>query len=150
LPRVEFKYPDAMKEKTFKRPYATCGLCSRELDTIGRGNGAYWSIQNEAIEVVPGDGFIGGIVEITPDTGMIGTPTITDNGVKVSAMLNPEIRPNRRVKVSSQTLEMNAADGIYRVSGLTLSGDNMTGDFKVEITGEAINGGKVDEGKKPE
>ncbi|MCY0154234.1 hypothetical protein OEG86_20620 [Hoeflea alexandrii] len=51
--------------------------------------------------------------------------------------------------MKSQTLEMNAADGMYRVSDVTYSGDNMTGEFKVDITGEAVKGGKVDEGVKP-
>jgi hypothetical protein len=148
LSRGEFKYPDDLKGKTFKRPYAACGSCVREMDVIGRGNNFYWSSQNETIEIIPGDGFVGSVALISPETGMIGTPAITDNGVKVAAMLNPEIRPNRRVQIKSQTLEMNATDGMYRVSDVTYSGDNMTGEFKVDITGEAIKGGKVDEGIK--
>lgn len=148
LARGEFKYPDAMEGKTFKRPYAACGSCAREMDTIGRGNGFYWSSQNETLEIIPSDGYVGGVVLITPDTGMIGTPAITDNGVRVKCLLNPEIRPNRRVQVKSQTLEMNAADGMYRVTEATYAGNNMDGEFSVEITGESVQGGKVDEGKK--
>ncbi|MFN3833378.1 MAG: phage protein [Allorhizobium sp.] len=149
LARGEFKFPEAMEGKTFKRPYAACGSCARELDTIGRGNGFYYSSQNETLEIIPGDGFVGSVAVISPQTGMIGTPALTDNGVRVSAMLNPEIRPNRRVQIKSETLEMNAADGMYRVSAVTYSGDNDRGDFKVDITGEAIQGGKVDTGVKP-
>lgn len=148
ITRGEFKYPDELKEKTFKRPYAVCGSCVRELDTIGRGNSFYWSSQNETLEIIPGDGFVGSVALISPETGMIGTPAITDTGIRVKCMLNPEIRPNRRVQVQSQTLEMNAADGMYRVTDATYSGDNHTGDFVVDITGEAIKGGKVDEGIK--
>ncbi|TLX12154.1 hypothetical protein [Rhizobium sp. MHM7A] len=146
--RGEWKFPNDVESKTFKRPYAVCGSCSRELDTIGRGNGFYWNIQNETMEIVPGDGYIGGVVLITPETGMIGTPAITDNGVRVTALLNPEIRPNRRVQLKSDTLEMNGDDGMYRVTSVSYSGNNMDGDFKVDITGEALKGGKVDEGIK--
>lgn len=146
--RGEFKYPDDIADKKFKRPYAACGSCARELDTIGRGNDFYWSLQNETLEIIPGNGYVGGVVLITPQTGMIGTPAITDNGVRVSALLNPEVRPNRRVQLKSQTLEMNADDGIYRVSTVTYSGDNHNGDFKIDITGESVKGGKVDEGVK--
>ena len=149
LARGEFKYPEALEGKTFKRPYAACGSCVRELNTIGRGNGFYWSSQNETLEIIPGDGFVGTVAVISPETGMIGTPAITDNGVRVSALLNPEIRPNRRVQIKSQTLEMNAADGMYRVSACTYSGNNIDGEFKVDITGEAIQGGRVDTGIKP-
>lgn len=143
--RGEWKFPEQMPEK-FKRPYATCGLCRDELDTIGRGNKFYWSLQNETFEIVPADGYVGGVVVISPETGMIGSPSITDNGVRVSALLNPEVRPGRRVQVKSQTLEMNAADGMYRVSSLTFSGDNQKGDFKMDIEGEALRGGKIEEG----
>lgn len=146
--RGEWKFPEDVESKTFKRPYAVCGSCSRELDTIGRGNGFYWNLQNETMEIIPSDGFIGGVVLITPETGMIGTPAITDNGVRVTALLNPEIRPNRRVQLKSDTLEMNGDDGMYRVTGVSYSGNNMDGEMKVDITGEAVKSGKVDEGIK--
>jgi hypothetical protein len=143
----EWKFPDDM-EKNFKRPYAACGSCWREMNTLGRGKNFYWSIQNGAMEIIPGDGFIGMVALISPKTGMIDTPTITDNGIKVSTLLNPEIRPGRRVKVESSVIDLNATNGIYRVSECTFSGDNRDGDFKVDVTGEAVQGNKVDEGKK--
>jgi hypothetical protein len=142
----EWKFPEDMPE--FKRPYAVCGTCKREADTLGRGKDFYWSIQNGTMEVIPGDGFIGNVVLLTAKSGLIDTPTITDNGVKVKALLNPEIRPNRRIRVESETLEMNGENGEYRVSECTFSGDNRDGDFTVSVTGEALSGGKVDEGIK--
>lgn len=143
--RGEWKFPEDIPK--FKRPYSTCGSCKTELDTLSRGKNFHWSVQNGVMEVIPGDGYIGGIVSLDAESGLIGTPTITDNGVKAIALLNPEIRPNRRVKISSQTLEMNAEGGEYRVSECTYSGDNYGGDFIVSITGESINKKKVDEGK---
>lgn len=145
--RGEWKFPEDMPPD-FKRPYATCGSCARELDTIGRGKKFYWSMQNQTLEIIPSDGFVGQMVVLNSRSGLIDCPTITDNGVKVSALLNPEIRPNRRVKVESDVLEMNAANGVYRVSQCNYTGDNRDGDFRVDIHGEAITGKKVDEGKK--
>lgn len=142
----ERKYPQGMPE--FKRPYSMCGSCTREMDRLGRGKGFYWSIQNGTFELIPSDGYIGDIVLLSAQTGLIDTPTITDNGVKASALLNPEIRPNRRVQIQSEVLEMNAEGGMYRVSQVAFSGDNRDGDFRVELHGEAVKGGKVDEGKK--
>ena len=145
IDRGEWKFPDDLPD--FKRPYTVCGTCKRELDTLSRGRDFYWSLQNETMEIIPGNGFIGGIVLLSPETGLIDTPTITDNGVKAKALLNPEIRPNRRVRIESQTLEMNAENGEYRVSECTFAGDNREGDFTVSLTGESVKGGKVDEGK---
>lgn len=144
--RGEWRFPEEMPP--LRRPYSMCGSCTRELDRLGRSKGFYWSSQNEALEIVPSDGFIGGVVLITPETGMVDTATITDNGVRVSALLNPEIRPNRRVRLESKVLEMNAEGGMYRVSQCSFRGSNRDGDFIVEIHGEAIKGGRVDEGKK--
>lgn len=146
IDRGEWKFPDDMPK--FKRPYSMCGSCTREMDRLGRGRGFYWSSQNHAMEIIPGDGFIGGMYLISPETGMIDSPTITDNGVKVSALLNPFIRPGHRIQVESQTTGMNGANGVYRVSELAFSGDNRDGDFRVDIHGEAVKGGKVDEGLK--
>lgn len=145
IDRGEWKFPDDLPD--FKRPYTVCGTCKRELDTLSRGRDFYWSLQNETMEIIPGNGFVGGIVMLSPETGLIDTPTITDNGVKFKALLNPEIRPNRRVRIKSQTLEMNAENGEYRVSECTFAGDNREGDFTVSGTGESVKGGKVDEGK---
>jgi hypothetical protein len=116
------------------------------MDRIGRSNKLHWSVQNETFEVVPGDGFLGGITLLTPMTGLIGVPSITDNGVKADAFLNPQIRPGRRVQIESETLEMNAEGGMYRVGSCDFQGNNRNGDFKVSIHGERVAGGKVDEG----
>lgn len=146
ISKGEWKFPD--DPKTFKRPYSMCGSCTREMDTLGRGNNFYWSIQNETLEIIPGDGYLSGAILINASTGMIGAPTITDNGVKVKALLNPDARPNRLVKVESEVLQMNSQESNYRISQLDFSGDNQEGDFIMDITGEAISGGKVDEGGK--
>jgi len=146
ISKGEFKFPDDIR--TLKRPYSMCGSCTRELDTLGRGNGFYWSIQNETMEVIPSDGYLEGLILVSPSTGMVGTPTITDNGVKVKALLNPEARPNRQVRVESEVLTMNAQSDTYRISQVDFSGDNQQGEFVMNIHGEALSGGKVDEGVK--
>ena len=147
IKRGEWKFPEDMPAE-FKRPYAACGSCRRELDMIGRGHGFYWSVQNGVMEIVPGDGYVGTMVSLDPNSGMIDVPTITDNGIRVACLINPEIRPNRRIQVRSQVLEMNAANGVYRVGACTFAGDNRDGEFRCDITAESIQGdGKVDQGK---
>ena len=146
ISKGERKFPDDVR--TLKRPYSMCGGACRELDVLGRGNGFYWNIQNETMEVIPGDGYLEGMILISAQTGMIGAPTITDNGVKVKALLNPDARPNRQVKIESEVLQMNAQGDTYRISQLDFSGDNQEGEFVMNIQGEALSGGKVDEGVK--
>lgn len=142
IEKGEWKFPDDIR--TLKRPYSMCGSCTRELDQLGRGNKFYWSIQNEAMEVIPGDGSLSGTILINAQTGMIGAPSVTDNGIKVKALLNPEARPNRQVRVESDF----SGSGTYRISQLDFDGDNQEGDFVMLIHGESMSGGKVDEGVK--
>ncbi|MCW7544917.1 hypothetical protein N7I30_14005 [Aurantimonas litoralis] len=129
-----------------KRPYSMCGSCMRELDHIGRSYGLHASIQNETFEVIPADGFLGGLTLLTLDTGLIGAPSITDAGVKADCMMAPDIRPGRRVRIESDTLEMNSEGGVYRVGSCTYTGNNRNGEFKVSISAESVTGKKVNVG----
>lgn len=147
IDKGEWVFPDDIR--TLKRPYSMCGGCARELNLLGRSNGFYWSIQNQIMEIIPGNGSLPGMVQIDQSSGMIDTPTITDNGVKVKALLNPQIRPNRQIQIISETLELNGSDNIYRVSQVDFKGDNMNGNFIAIVHGESINENKVDEGVKP-
>lgn len=141
----EWQLPDDLP--TMKRPYAVCGLCSRELNRLGRAHKFYWSLQNQETEIVPGDGALSSSIKI--DGNHVIDTTITDNGIIVRTFLEPGVRPNHRVQVESPVLEMNAANGEYRVSQCVFRGNSREGDFIVEIHGEAMqSGGKVDEGKK--
>lgn len=149
IKKGEWKFPDDFEGKKFKRPYAVCGSCTREMNTLGRSNGFYWNVQNGTHEIIPSDGHLAGVVVISKEHGMVDVPAITDNGVKVTSLLNPAIRPNRLIKVVSSVLEMNAENDMYRVSQVRFNGDNTDGKFHVDVQGESIKGGKVDEGKKP-
>lgn len=130
----------------FKRPHTVCGTCARELDHLGRSGKSYWSIQNHVLEVVPGDGTIGQTIYITPESGLIGSPCVTDNGVKFKVMLNPELAPGRPVYVSSPMIEAQKGSGLYRLGTVEFSGDNRDGDFIADCQAEEISGGKVNEG----
>ncbi len=140
------EWKDLERLPTFERPHSMCGTCARELDHLGRSGKSYISIQNGVLEVVPGDGTIGQTSYITEQTGLIGSPCITDNGVTFKCMLNPELAPGRPVYVSSPMLEETANGGMYRLGTVTFSGDNRDGDFEADCRAEEIAGGKVNEG----
>lgn len=144
--RGEWRFPNDVK--TFKRPYSIAGSCARELDVLGRGNGFYWSVQNGALEIIPGDGALDRLVSLSAASGMVGSPILTDNGARVRCLLNPEIMPGHRVKVESDLIEINAENGVYRVSRVDFGGSNTEGEFMATVHGEAIKGGTVDEGAR--
>ncbi|GJD30024.1 hypothetical protein PMNALOAF_1267 [Methylobacterium adhaesivum] len=134
----EWKGLDDLPE--YKRPVTMCGPCWRELDKIGRSHKLFWSVQDGALEIIPKDGNLQDEVLISKATGMVGVPSVTDAGIKVTTLLNPQLRCNRLVKVESQILELNGKGQRYRISGLSFSGDNRDGDFHAVVQGETVKG----------
>lgn len=126
--------------EAYKRPLVLAGPVSREMNKIGRTHGFYWSVQNGVLETIPKDGYINQEAVIAPRTGMIGVPTITDNGIRVATLMDPQIRPNRVVRVVSETLEMNTgnSEGRFRVDTARYHGDNKDGTFEVQVEGTRL------------
>ncbi len=146
--RGEWVLPEGLESEVRARPVSVHGDARREMDILGRSHRFYFNVQNGVHEIIPADGFIDGTVVLESGSGLIDVPSITDNGCTFNAMMMPDIRPGRKVKINSKTLEMNAAGSEYRVSQATYSGDNKDGPFTVSGTGEAVQGdGKVDEGE---
>lgn len=137
----EIVLPDGVG--AISRPMSFMAPPRRALDELGRTFEFYWSVQNGVLEVIPADGTLSDVTYVTPQTGMVGVPTITDSGVIVRCLLNPGIRPNRQIYVRSDTTDRTGDSGLYRVSSVAYSGDNWDGDFICEIEAELINDGKT-------
>src|SRR5690606_504936 len=120
-----------------RRPLTIVSSSRRAMDQIARTHNLYWSYQNETLEIIPADGYIDQRTLISPQTGMIGVPTITDNGITVQTLLDASLRPNRLVEVHSETLEMNDAGTTFRINSVGFRGDNRDGPFMAEV--EAAN-----------
>lgn len=127
----------------YPRAVVMCDFCTRELDKIGRTHGLHWSVQDGALEVVPGDRFIDEVTVISQRTGMIGVPSVTDKGIEVRTLLNPQIKVGRVIEVRSETLDMNDEQGRFRVSGVGFSGDTHADDWFADITADRIQGDRV-------
>jgi hypothetical protein len=136
----------------YKRPVSLYGWAARELDKLGREHGFYWSIQNGEIQAVKNDKVLSGTTVVSKESGMIGIPTVTDKGVKIKALLNPNIAPGRTIDVRSDFLDEESGKdkrksddggGLFRVSECTFSGTNRGEEFYVEAEGNRVEGGKV-------
>jgi len=136
----------------YKRPVTLFGWSWSEMDKIGREHGFYWSIQNGQVEAVKNDQVLQGTTVLSSETGMLSIPEITDKGVKIKALLNPNIAPGRQIDVRSDFLDEDSGrdkrktdqgGGIFRVSDVTYSGSTRDVDFYVEAEASRVEGGKV-------
>ena len=61
-----------------------------------------WSIQNGVLEIIPKNGYLEDeVVELSANTGLIGIPEQTDEGVRMKCLLNSKLRIGRLVNVNN-------------------------------------------------
>lgn len=74
---------------------------------------------------------------ISEQSGMVGTPTITDDGVRVRTLLDHRIRMDTRFRVESEYGEASGVD--YHVVSYEHSGDNRSGGWFTDIEGRPLD-----------
>lgn len=99
------------------------------FDTIAKDYGFEWSIQDGAVVTIPPGDLVRAneAVLIRADTGMIGEPTITQMGAEVTALLNPQLKPNRLFRIES----INSAVSLGDLNFVEIKRTNASGDYKV-------------------
>lgn len=127
--------------KQYVAGYAARGRASRELDRVLKAYGYEWSVQDNELQILkPGASTTELAVELTPDTGLLGSPTLSSPEkkgqkpvVKARSLLQAGIRPGRRVIVRSESV-----NGTFRVTKVTHTGDTAGGDFFSDLEGEPV------------
>lgn len=120
-------------EKKFENGFSFSGLIKDGLDVITKDNDLDWSIDDDEITVLPVDGASDSdAILLTSNTGLIGTPQKTKEGVNFMALLNPRIKPGRATDVRSISVE-----SIVVVEKASYKGDTHEGDFTVACESKA-------------
>lgn len=125
--------------------------------------GMTWSIQDGKVVFIPLNKYIpGDIVKVNSLTGMIGIPELTDQGVSVRTLLNPNLKIGYLIQVDNksinQLLQQNpsnpipydqytgiqrlasvSADGVYRIYVIEHTGDTRGQPFYSDIICLAVN-----------
>lgn len=136
--------------------YAAHGRAAKELDRILKGYGYEWSVQDGKLQVLaPEAATADTIIELTFESGLIGSPTLntpqpgsgapitgtvdpftgrvtSSRGkptLKAKSLLQPEIRPGRRIRLDSVT----GIKGTYRVTEVEHSGDTAGDEWYSEF-----------------
>jgi hypothetical protein len=69
-----------------------------------------WSLQDGKIQMVPLDSYLPGeAVVLNRDTGMIGIPEQTDQGIKVRSLLNPKLNIAGRLQINNADINKTLA-----------------------------------------
>ncbi len=122
-----------------KTPYprgtAFSGNAAEALSRLCQSADLEWSIQNGQIQILDlGKPLLGKIVEVSSDTGMIGSPS-SDNKKVISftTLMIPELKPGVQVLMNTANLK-----GFYRLETTEHKGEVLGEDWQVDCTAKVI------------
>jgi hypothetical protein len=119
-------------DQQFVNGVTVSGSASREMSRLIRSAGLEWSIQNQKFQLLEaGQTLATEAVLLTPETGLVGSPTVSAKGIlNFVSLLNSDIVPGRQLEVRSRQVE-----GFFRVERCTYEGSVSGGGWYV--SGEA-------------
>lgn len=123
---------------TYKFNLSFSGPSNAFLDNFLKPFKLEWYEENGTIkfsEIKKADpiGLSRGITTISEGTGMVGTPAITENGIKVRTLLDHRMKLGSVVRVKSIVLGEKRLDSPYKVTIVEHYGDNWGGQFFTDM-----------------
>jgi len=93
----------------YPTPVPLFGMAHDTLRMITRSFQATWSMQHQKLDIVADDGVKpGGTVKLNSQTGLIGIPFETEDGVNVRCLINPNIRVNTVLEINQASINRAA------------------------------------------
>lgn len=145
-------YVSGLPAATLPRGKVMFGMARDHARILAKTANADWSMQDGQFTIIPQSSYLPGEIPVlTSDTGMIGLPEQTQDGISIKTLLNPNIKIGSRVKVDNASIQrfkfglgINAIktnafvpriqdDGVYRVLVAEHSGDNRGQDWYTSL-----------------
>lgn len=125
---------DVLPLQTFASGMVFMGRARDALQRVVSKAGASWSIQDGALQILlAGNATPETAVLLSPDSGMVGSPTRTDSGIEAVSLMQPGLRPGRLVQIQSRVIT-----GLYRCRKVTHAGDTHGGDFTSSVEAKEV------------
>jgi hypothetical protein len=104
------------------------GYAKAALRQVAKTQLCTWSIQNGKVQIIPLDGYLqGDPVVLTAQTGLIGRPEQTQEGIRARALLNPKIVPGGTVKIDNASINQTLQAPNAAIAGAQLAFDKYAG-----------------------
>jgi hypothetical protein len=110
---------DKLAQLKFPRAVSMFGMARDYLRNLSLSTGCTWSIQDGQLDVVHKDETKpGGTIILNSQTGLIGMPIETMNGIYVRCLINPRIKNpiNRLVKIDQNSINRAFIDPSYQAN----------------------------------
>ena len=132
------------------------GMTRDYLRDFAGGQNATWFVENGEINMLPVRATLPyPAIVLNANTGMIGLPTQTIDGIVVRCLLNPDIRIGGQVQIDNQSIQQAAlsvdytalnyfpsldADGYYKVVSVNHQGDTRGQEWYSELICQGVDG----------
>jgi len=145
---------DDAKESTLPRGKAMFGNTGDYMRQFAKNEEALFFIDDGKINIVKAaDPPRGEVVCLSPASGLIGTPEMSEDGIKGKCLLNPMLKLNGLVHIDNSHVELTTgfslatsitggglSTGIYKIIQFTHTGDTRGNDWYTEFVGIAQPG----------
>lgn len=99
-------YTPKLEEKPLPRGKVMFGMARDFMRAIAKTTETVWSIQDGKLIMVPETAYVPDeIPVVTAQTGLIGHPEQTQNGIKLRMLLNPAMRIGRLIQLDNASVE---------------------------------------------
>lgn len=101
--------------KPLPRAKVLYGSVKEVLNTFASSLGCIWNIQDGLLNIFPSNSpppMTGEITTLTPQTGLVGAPELTLDGLNVRCLLNPALKQGSLIQVPSQYITQVAYTGL--------------------------------------
>lgn len=123
-----------LPDKRFARGFHVHGLCRDTLDILCKPHGLEATINNGKLNILPKSGSLGtAAVVLSPQSGLLGIPSVALTAVEFDALLNPRLVPGQLVKLV--TANVNTS-GFFKIRSCKMAGD--THDAKWVVSCQAV------------
>ena len=148
-----------LEGKELARGKVVFGLAKDYLHQIAKSEQAAFYVNDGKVNIVKATDLPQGrIIDLSPTSGLIGTPEQTEDGIKAKCLLNPLINLNSFIHIDnshvrqqkmtrdSQVKQQNQ-DGVYRIIKLNHLGDTRSDSWYTEFVGISQSGAVPNTGK---
>ncbi len=157
---VTLGYISDLGDRKMPRARTLFGMARDVLRDVAVSTGASWTVESGKLDIVknretkPGD-----VIVLNSQTGMIGRPVQTFDGVIARMLLNTTVKPNRLIKIDEASIDAAtfspnytgalgneilktgiAADGLYKIIAVEHHGDTRGNPWYTEVVCHRADG----------
>ncbi|TRY23684.1 hypothetical protein FOI68_20685 [Brevibacillus sp. LEMMJ03] len=146
---------DGLSTAKLTRGKVFFGTAKDYLRQLAHSNAATFYMEDGKVNIIQATDYPPNeIVDLAPESGLIGTPQQSDYGVSFKCLLNPRLKLNSLVRINNSLIQAQTyqfgqipraldAEGIYRIIELRHTGDTRGDTWYTECTAVSQAGGVV-------